>query len=527
MQIMNRLWIVAALAALAWWDSSALRAAPSFTSIGDLPGGLVWTEPLDVSADGSVVVGSSWSSDGHEAIRWTLAEGMHTLGTLFVGERAPEANSVSANGVVVVGYSGTPQHTNEAFRWTEADGMVGIGDLPGGINNSSASSVSADGSVIVGTSHSALGTEAFRWTQESGMQGLGGLAGGNFYSNAYDVSADGSVVTGSSRNIEGNEEAYRWTESGGMQGLGHLPGGDPNSNSYGISSDGSTIVGNSLSALGTEAFRWTQESGMQGLGDLPGGAYHGVAFASSSDGSIVVGHSVGDTGGDEAFIWDADHGMRNLQEVLETDYGMDLPAWTLTTANSISDDGKTIVGAGSNPAGQYQGWIAQLGPWCDFNGNSVCNVSDIDLMFQQGDLVAGVAATVATEKFDLNSDNTINQQDIDVWLDVAATKNGYGSPYLRGDTDGLGAVFPDSRDVDLADYNNLASYFDPTGSLGPHPWDHGNFDGDGDVDLADYNTLAGNFHPAGYGAAAVPEPAAVVLVLAGLLAVAGAGCWRH
>ena len=98
---------------------------------------------------------------------------------------------------------------------------------------------------------------------------------------------------------------------------------------------------------------------------------------------------------------------------------------------------------------------------------------------------------------------------------------------LQADTDGLGSVFPDSRDVDLADYNNLASYFDPIGNLGPHPWDHGNFDGDGDVDLADYNTLAGNFHPAGYGAAAVPEPSSIVLVIAGLLAAAGAGCWRH
>ena len=89
-----------------------------------------------------------------------------------------------------------------------------------------------------------------------------------------------------------------------------------------------------------------------------------------------------------------------------------------------------------------------------------------------------------------------------------------------GDTDG-------DMDIDLSDYNTLATNFDPTGSLGPHGWNDGNSDGDSDVDLADYNVLASNFSPAGYGAAEVPEPGSIVLVIAGLLAAAGAGRWRH
>jgi len=44
-----------------------------------------------------------------------------------------------------------------------------LGDLPGGEFYSEAHAVSADGSVVVGYSGSALGSEAFRWTREDGM----------------------------------------------------------------------------------------------------------------------------------------------------------------------------------------------------------------------------------------------------------------------------------------------------------------------------------------------------------------------
>ena len=63
---------------------------------------------------------------------------------------------------------------------------------------------------------------------------------------------------------------------------------------------------------------------MQGLGDLPRGTYDSVARATSSDGSIVVGVA-SDENGQVAFIDDVDRGMRNFQDVLETDYGIDLP----------------------------------------------------------------------------------------------------------------------------------------------------------------------------------------------------------
>ena len=158
-----------------------------------------------------------------------------------------------------------------------------------------------------------------------------------------------------------------------------------------------------------------------------------------------------------------------------------------------------------------QGWI--LAPYCDFTPDAVCDVADINQMFEAGDLVTGVAVTVSTDRLDLVDNDTIDAADISEWLSQAATANGHSSAYLRGDTDL-------DRNVDLADYSALANNFDPTGSLGPHGWDHGNSDGDNDVDLTDYNVLASNFQPLGYGAAAVPEPASLCLLLTGVLLLA-------
>ena len=79
------------------------------------------------------------------------------------------------------------------------------------------------------------------------------------------------------------------------------------------------------------------------------------------------------------------------------------------------------------------------------------------------------------------------------------------------------------RDVDLTDYNNLASNFDPVGELAPHTWGHGNFDGDNDVDLVDYNVLAGHFDAGGYGTTAVPEPATALPAVFAMLLVSLSG----
>ena len=85
----------------------------------------------------------------------------------------------------------------------------------------------------------------------------------------------------------------------------------------------------------------------------------------------------------------------------------------------------------------------------------------------------------------------------------------------EGDADG-------DRDVDVTDFNVLASHFDPAGDGYPNNgpfWDEGNFDGDDDTDITDFNLLAANFAPGGYATSAIPEPSTMLLASLALVLV--------
>lgn len=332
----------------------------SFRGLGDLSGGKFYSIASAVTSDGLVVVGTSHSDRGYEAFRWSAAGVMQGLGALTGGSFYSAASGVSADGAVVVGTSSSSAG-RQAFRWTEVVGMEGLGDLPGGSFESWATAVSADGTVVVGHSSSELAPtyrEAFRWTAREGMIALGELPGGKESSQAFAVSADGLIIVGASGSANssyGVWEGFRWTAATGMQPLGDFLGGYYNSVAYGISPEGSIIVGRGHTGV-EDPFLWTAEAGLLHLGFLPCDTWS-TAFAASSNGNTVVGDPNQGTG-DCAFLWDAQHGMRNLRAVLVGDYGLDLTGWKLSAARAITPDGGTIVGYGVNPAGATEAWIA-------------------------------------------------------------------------------------------------------------------------------------------------------------------------
>ncbi len=335
--------------------------AATFTSLGQTP-----SEANSVSADGVTVVGfRTTGAFGIEAFRWTSGSGMEGLGDLPDGKDESSAYGVSADGIVVVGV-GNYLYGEEAFYWTTYSGVIGgLGTLSGGGHGSLQSrayGVSADSWTIVGYSSGASGDEAFRTVIVDDfitLEGLGDLTGGSYFSVALDVSANGSTIVGYSDGASGSE-AFRWTNGGGMVGLGDLPNGSFSSTANATCPSGATVVGWGTSASGIEAFRWTSGGGMVGLSDLPGGDFNSQAQGVSSGGSTVVGWGTS-ASGSEAFIWDGTNGMRNLRTVL-TNLGLDLTGWTLLSAQDISDDGNVIVGYGTNPSGIREAWIVDLVP---------------------------------------------------------------------------------------------------------------------------------------------------------------------
>ena len=338
---------------IALLGTTELKAA-TFEGLGDLAGGEVGSRVSGVSADGSVVVGWSRLELGHrEAFRWTAQDGMVGLGALPGDEHQESvANAISADGSVVVGWSESDLWPRQAFRWTAEGGMVGLGDLPGGSGRSEANDVSADGSVVVGNGSKM----AFRWTVEDGMNSMEGLPTGEGVedsSYATAVSADGSVVVGAVSFGFLGTEPFRWTVNEGLVTLGNSARGG----AHDVSADGSIVVGSGRFDQGEGAFLWTAEGGLVGLGHLPGGEFALVPQGVSADGSVIVGQAFKTPSNDSIpFIWDVSHGVRSLQDVLSVDYDLDLTGWELTGGADISADGRVIVGDGTNPAGNTEGW---------------------------------------------------------------------------------------------------------------------------------------------------------------------------
>jgi uncharacterized membrane protein len=327
------------------------------------------SEAEAVSADGSAVVGLySVSQGGSHSFRWTACTGMVRLyGQFGVAQDGTNAYDVSGNGAVVVGGNGPA-----TFRWTEAGGISFLG-----VNLSAATVVSDDGTVILG-----YGRLNGPFSRQVGWMKVGNGPVTEF--DFPDIIAINAISRDNSIVVGGSGAAYRWASSAPNDFV-QLDDLDPNyadSSAGDISADGNVIVGTSVVYVPTPSHAevhlvtWTgQNNTINDLGVLDptngGGAY---ADATNQDGSIIVGSAMDRTSVQPvqyAFIWDATHGIRNLQNLLTAappdGYGLDLTGWELFDATGISDDGKVIVGNGNytdpndpTQTSHEEGWIVTL-----------------------------------------------------------------------------------------------------------------------------------------------------------------------
>jgi uncharacterized membrane protein len=344
-----------------------------------------------VSGDGTTIVGSP-------AFRWTRAEGITPLPTIPDAE-TQGATGVSFDGSAVAGtffgQKPTGENLYEAYRWTAETGIERLG-VPPGFPDSRAVDVSADGETVLAFSFPPSGQRTWIWTAPTGFRTIG-VPSGTQDVMPSAISSDGEVVVGQVHRLAApvGDHAFRWTRQDGFEILPR-----PQSASYmvasDVSSDGSAVVG-SWRGPGWHAYRRTEGSGVSDLGTLQGFPAHDESFGDviSADGMVALGRSrISDEGvsSTRAFVWDAVHGMRDLETVLREDHGMaELHPWGLTQPRDISADRRTIVGTSTHfqeGADPRESWVIfldePLGPPLpangDYNANGSVEQADLDLV---------------------------------------------------------------------------------------------------------------------------------------------------
>jgi uncharacterized membrane protein len=369
------LWFVALFFTAAACDSATPPEMPPpatawFRAIDPLVTGIVAQAPVDLSGDGTVVVGNGIDGSLYRSFRWTPAAGIEDLsGSLPL---SAYASTISRDGRSIAGTVGNAD-ASQLFRWAPptapsmlplADGYVACHLYAG----------NADLAVLVGVCYNDPAFIPARWTAGSNGATVEELPLGDPTRTVASLGAlsdDGSVIVGGFADASGVVHGARWLGGSGtavtVEDLGSY-GSDPYLNFCGCSADGAVVVGTSQSADFTPSpVRWTAQAGLSAL-PLLAGAGSGEALRVDASGARIFGDV--NTSSDpnqsiylayEPVIWD-DSGVHDLRAMLVA-AGVaqgDLTGWTLGTAVAISADGKTFIGAGTNPGGEEQGWVAHL-----------------------------------------------------------------------------------------------------------------------------------------------------------------------
>lgn len=349
--------------------SGAAYALSTFTELDD-------QRPTGVSHNGQVVYGEA-------GLTWSLSNGYRYLDNY-------EISGCSNDGTRCVGaFSGT-----ESFLWVLDAGYMSLNQILG-TSYTISGDISADGTLVVATDVS-LGNGVYLENGDP-VWSIPTLDSRPYsQSKARAISGNGQYVAGTNvaNNMVGmtpEYEAFIWLPdtSSVPVGLGDLPGGEYYSSANDVSENG-VVVGVSRSDEGDTAFRWSQRDGMQSLGALAPGC-RSEALAVSADGSVIVGESC-QYGEKAAFIWTEQNGMQRLSDVLQQDYNVNLfscdgqstcsfTEWALDTATGISDDGKTIVGWGTNSDSDMKGWLVELDVFvaADTDNDGLSDMDEIGL----------------------------------------------------------------------------------------------------------------------------------------------------
>ncbi len=403
--------------------AAAFAAPPGFQGLGGLfadpNSGAVQSRVSAISGDGFTAVGTSTDQAGRvRPFRWTPTGGMVALtdapgSTLSVYH---EVGGVSADGSQVAGTIYGEAGCSTAARWISSA-------LPEQLDQAAcvaaAFGISASGAVIVGDLYGAT-SMGFVWRREVPQFYFFSPLDGYTDSSAKAVGAEGALIAGTCNGRNGSQAVVWENGSHFPRGLGYLPNTDrfKIGRATAISPDGAYIIGASSSTAagpeGVEGFMYSMPSGpMTGLGPATGGRQT-YPTAVCRHAEVIVGSLVMPVAPytQTAFIWTPAAGLRELRQVLATDYSIDMQGWTLTEATGISGDGSVIVGNGVGPHGE-EAWLATLPAAvepciADFNNDGGVDGNDVAAFF--------MAWIESDPSADANKDGGIDGADVEAFF---------------------------------------------------------------------------------------------------------------
>lgn len=348
--------------------------AASFAGIGDLPGGEAASEVRAISADGIVIVGFSSGANGEEAVRYSALNGLAGLGA------APSrATDVSPDGSAITGRaSGGPGDTGPGAIWRvgqpieflEGDQGGAPPELPPLFELVDPEVVLDDGTVFgmcqqygnpipgPGCRQDGPGEiEIFPTTTIIYAADALNNYGGVILGNRYGVPLLPAILNGGP--VPYPVDAYCITPGVCDAVLRAFSEGATLAVGTARMPPPRGSVNDPAGALEDAAWIYTAAEGVTArLPDLPGGVQASGAYAISAAGRVVGGFGT-DAMGQRAVLW-IDRAAVALEQLV-TDQGGTIPAgWELREVRALSSDGLVVAGNGINPAGAREGFRVVL-----------------------------------------------------------------------------------------------------------------------------------------------------------------------
>ena len=316
----------------------AAQSTYSLTDLG-VVSGRTFSEATGINDNGQVVGRISGGGFGGSlGFVWDPVTGMTALEGFRSTNDSNQAFGINQSGQII-GTSYRDVGDEHAIIWNSDGTKIDLGDLPGGNDNSFGAGINNAGQAT-GLGISSAGRRAFLWDSVNGMTDpVGDFPGGAAESRGLAINNAGQIAGYSVAST--GPRAFLWDDTNGLVNLGDLAGGDDYSFAQGLNNVGQ-VVGFGTIESGRRAFIWDQTNGMVDLGFASSSSLESVANAINDDG-IVVGTFLGNQG---TFIWEADYGMLDLQDLLDESG----TGWDLQSAAAINSSGQ-IVGWGVTPSG--------------------------------------------------------------------------------------------------------------------------------------------------------------------------------